>query len=122
MQPKNIKELQNQSKKLRVYRLQKQLYAVSSGSDQEQAYLVRVAFDKAGKIFANCTCPWSQHHGVACSHVIATLAHLAAKKRRRLSFWLTAEEAQRQKQRRFYLTQTKRSNAKGIWITSRQGE
>lgn len=122
MQPKNIKALQQESKQLRVLRLKKNVYAVASASDQERGYMVRVAFDRDGRIYAQCDCPWSQHHGVACSHVLAVLSHLAAKKRRRLSFWLTAEDAERQKQRRFYLTQTPKSAAKGVWITSRQGE
>ncbi|QPC84743.1 SWIM zinc finger family protein [Phototrophicus methaneseepsis] len=82
-------------------------------------HVVTVQFDDDHHVHARCTCPWAVHNGVACTHVIAALQYLAQIKGRRLSFWLTEEEAERQKHRRFYLSG--QAEHDGVWITSRPG-
>jgi hypothetical protein len=58
---------------------------------------------------------------VACSHVIAALEALAAKRGRTLSFWNDYDQARRQKHRTFYLSARRnKRDTDGIWITSRQ--
>jgi len=48
---------------------------------------------------------------------MAALEHLAARKGRRLSFWLSEDDARRQKRRVFFMPDKRQKN--GVWITSR---
>lgn len=118
MKPKNLKELQANSRKLHARRVDSQTFAVESISDPFVNHRVTVMFDREGNVYTQCTCPWSVHNGTACSHVIAALECLAAEKGRKLSFWLTAEDARRQKHRTFYVTSPKKRRD-GLWITTR---
>jgi SWIM zinc finger len=120
MKPKNIKHLQAQSRDMELRRINRLTYGVKSLSDPKTEYRVRVQFRSDRDVVVNCNCPWAQHHGVACSHVMATLEYLASLKGRTLSFWLTNEEAERQKHRVFYL-QSEDNRHEGVWITSRAG-
>lgn len=116
MKPTNIKKLQWQSRKLHTKQVDRHTFAVESISNPLAHHIVTVVFKPEG-VHARCTCPWALNHGVACTHVMAALEHLAALKGRKLSFWSTREEAQRQRQRVFYLWGNGRDE--GIWITSR---
>ncbi|GAB4522764.1 MAG: hypothetical protein OHK0046_35770 [Anaerolineae bacterium] len=117
MIPKNIKNLQSESRQLQVRRVNKNTLVVNSASNPVANYIVTVHFNNKGKVVhARCTCSWAQHRGVGCSHVMASLEYLAALKDRKLSFWGSREEALRQKQRLFFLQGDKDS---GVWITSR---
>jgi hypothetical protein len=117
MKPRNIKRLQAQSRKMRVYWIGRNTLAVESTSNQLANHIVTVGFKADGTVHARCTCPWALNHGVACSHVMAALEFLAAQKQRTLSFWPTEADARRQKQRVFYLRGSR--NGDGVWITSR---
>jgi uncharacterized Zn finger protein len=90
---------------------------VNSGTNPYLSRVVTIKFGRDGTISARCTCQWAQHGGMGCTHVIAALSKLAARKKRALSFWLTPEEAQRQKQHLLRLSDGRTEN---IWITSRQ--
>jgi SWIM zinc finger len=121
MKPKQIKSLQAKSKKL-VARVLKSgnlhecfVVLVGSNSTSTLNFIVTVQFNTDGGVAARCTCQWAEHGGIACSHVIAALSKLASSKKRALSFWLTSEEARRQKQALFHLSQDREY----IWITSR---
>jgi uncharacterized Zn finger protein len=114
MIPKNIKALQRESKGLRVQPIDPRTLVVSSASNPDHRYVVSVRFGREGEVRAACTCPWAAYNGIGCSHVMAALEHMAALKRRKLSFWGSQEEAARQKQRVFQLHG-------GVWITSRAG-
>lgn len=118
MKPINIKALQNRGKDLRAYVLNPNLVVVESASHPLANHVVSVRYLPDGAIHARCTCPWAINGGVACSHVIAALEHLAYKRGRRLSFWTSREQARQQKRRLFYLTDGRRRDG-GIWITSR---
>ncbi|MBC7869312.1 MAG: SWIM zinc finger family protein [Chitinophagaceae bacterium] len=118
MIPKNIKMLQAESKQLKVQWIDKHTLVVRSSSSNTANYIVTVEFGAKGEVNARCTCPWALHKGVACSHVMAALDHLASVKERKLSFWTSREEARRQKQKTFLL---KGSKNEGVWITSRAG-
>lgn len=51
---------------------------------------------------------------------MAALETLAASKGRTLSYWLTEDQARRQRHRRFFLTRAgERQQVEGVWITSR---
>jgi uncharacterized Zn finger protein len=121
MKPKKIKTLQAKSKRLTVrvidpvYPDDPYAMIVSSGTQRTLNRIVTVKFERDSTITARCTCRWAQFGGAACSHVIAALQKLAERKQRKLSFWLTAEEAHRQKQSLFRL----RNGGDDIWITSR---
>jgi hypothetical protein len=120
MIPKNIKLLQAQSKNLRARRTGRHTVVVESATEPELHYTVHVRFGEDGKVVqTTCDCEWAKHSGVACSHVMAALEHLAKTKGRNLSFWTSEEAAQRQKQRTFFLTAGNPGN--GVWITSRTG-
>ncbi|NDJ85424.1 MAG: SWIM zinc finger family protein [Chloroflexi bacterium] len=120
MKPTNIKDLQSQSRNLTVRRVDRDTFVVESLSNPRGNHIVTVRFGDANTVYARCTCPWAKNHGVACSHVIAALEYLAGLKGRRLSFWLTQEDANRQKHRTFYLAGG-RNRQEGVWITSRTG-
>ena len=119
--PVNIKDLQARSKDMGV-RLFDPAWPgdpytaiVESSSNPALNQIVTIRFGRNGRIKARCTCTWAQYGGVACAHVLAALSKLAGRKRRALSFWLTPEEAQRQKQKVLRL-----SSADGdVYITSR---
>ncbi|MCU0499036.1 MAG: SWIM zinc finger domain-containing protein [Anaerolineae bacterium] len=116
MKPKNIKDLQTQSRKLRVRRVDRDTLVVESTSNQLAHHVVTISFQD-DQIHARCTCPWAIHRGIACSHVMAALEYLARQKGRKLSFWLTEQDAQRQRQRVLYLRGERPEE--GVWITSR---
>jgi hypothetical protein len=118
MKPTNIKELQARSRRLSVHGIDGRTFIVDSGSNAVSSHVVTVHFDADGmNIHARCTCNWAVHKGVACTHVMAVLESLAALKGRTLSFWLTREDAVRQKHRTFFLTGANPND--GVWITSR---
>ena len=117
MRPKRIKTLQARSRDLNVMSLSPRTFVVESRSNEYQNHIVRVQFLSGEEVKATCTCPWSQHDGVACAHVMAALEHLAARKGRRLSFWLSEDDARRQKRRVFFMPDKRQKN--GVWITSR---
>lgn len=117
MKPKNIKELQLESRRLRARRVDRHTYVVESRTNPQANHVVMVRFDDDGTVFTRCTCPWALHNGIACSHVLAALEYMASRKGRRLSFWLNHEDAQRQKHRTFYMAGTSKND--GVWITSR---
>lgn len=120
MKPKHIKILQEKARDMNATPLNKTTVVVESASNPAANHIVTVEYDSDGTIHARCTCPWAINGGVACSHVIAALEALAARRGRRLSFWTDISEAQRQKKRIFYLRGTKlRAEEEGVWITSR---
>jgi uncharacterized Zn finger protein len=123
MRPKKIKDLQARSKKLMVRIMDPiepgdpYVMIVNSGTNPYLSRVVTIKFGRDGTISARCTCQWAQHGGMGCTHVIAALSKLAARKKRALSFWLTPEEAHRQKQ---HLLRLSDGRTEDIWITSRQ--
>lgn len=123
MRPKKIKDLQARSKKLMVRIMDPiepgdpYVMVVNSGTNPYLSRVVTIKFGRDGTISARCTCQWAQHGGMGCTHVIAALSKLAARKKRALSFWLTPEEARRQKQHLLRLSDGRTEN---IWITSRE--
>lgn len=123
MKPKQIKALRRKSRHLSVRLIRPgqpgDPYTAIVGSRSNAAFnhLVTVRFGPGGAIEARCTCPWAEHGGIACSHVIAVLSRMAAQKHRALSFWETPEEAARQKHAIFHLAGHRPEE--GIWITAR---
>jgi len=116
MIPTNIKSLQHESRRLRVREVDRNTFVVQSTTNPSANHIVTVCFGPHGEtVHARCTCAWAMHNGIACTHVMAALEHLAAYKDRTLSFWQTEADARRQKQRVFQLT----NGRDGVWITSR---
>ncbi|HLY25844.1 MAG TPA: SWIM zinc finger family protein [Aggregatilineales bacterium] len=119
MRPNRIKALQAKGKRLsaRIIRHTHNSYVVLVGSSSTATlnFIVSVDFHNNGQISARCTCKWAEHGGIACSHVLAALTKLASTKQRALSFWLTPEEAKRQRQSVFSL----RLGKDNVYITSR---
>lgn len=118
MKPKNIKRLQTRAHGLKVNVVDRHTIIVQSTTGSTANHVVTVSYDNDGRIHARCTCAWAINGGVACSHVIAALEKLAAKRGRALSFWLSEQEARRQKRRMFYLENGGKEDNR-IWITSR---
>jgi hypothetical protein len=118
MRPKQIKMLQSLSRDLTVMPLSSTRLVVESRSDNLHNHIVEVQFLPDDVVYARCTCEWSRYQGVACVHVMAALDYPANRKGRRLNFWLTEDDALRQKPRTFYLAHPDRPDA-GVWITSR---
>lgn len=123
MKPTNIKQLQAQSRRMQARRVDRHTLAVQSTSNPNANHIVTVEFHEDDTIHARCTCPWAINRGIACTHVMAALEYLAAKKNRTLSFWTSETEARRQKHRVFYLTHNDEDDDQdeGVWITSRAG-
>ena len=126
MRPRQLKVLQAKSKALQAQVIKPAnayeafVIVVGSGSSGALNRVVTVRFLADGTIKARCTCQWAEHGGIACCHVIAALNTLAARKQRRLSYWLTPEEAHRQKKAVFQLADEQSSDS--IWITSRAAD
>jgi len=97
IQPRNVvrlKALQRASRRLEVVRVSErsERYIVSSASQPGRYYHVQIDPET---LTGQCTCPWAQHGGVNCKHVLAVLrARFAA--RGALSFWQSREAARRQ--------------------------
>ena len=121
MKPKNIKQIQAQSRQLRARRVDRHTLAVQSTSNPHANHIVTVEFHQDGTLHARCTCQWALNRGIACAHVMAALEYLASFKNRTLSFWGTQAEARRQKHRVFYLSGGSDDEDTGVWITSRAG-
>ena len=112
--PRNLKDLQAKAKRLKTIIIDRNTVLVQSQTTPNHIVTLRPRRD--GTVQARCTCAWAQHGGAACSHVMAALAALAAQKQRHLSFWLTPEDAQRQRQ---HTLQVIGQNGGRIWLTSR---
>jgi hypothetical protein len=124
MKPKNLKQLQSQSRSLEARRVDKHTLVVQSKANPQANHVVTVEFGpEEDTIRARCTCEWALKRGIGCSHVMAALEYLASMKERTLSFWSTEEEAKKQKHRVFYLSNDERDQQqdRGVWITSRAG-
>jgi hypothetical protein len=118
--PKNIKKLQEASRELLARQVDKNTYVVESRTNPNAHHIVTIQFDKEhSSIHARCSCAWAIFNGIACSHVLAALEYVAAKKQRTLSFWNDEQAARRQKHRIFQLV-GKQEKKNGIWITSRR--
>ncbi len=118
MIPKHIKKVQTRSRKLHARQVGRQTIVVDSATEAPGRHIVTVRWDPThGRIVTTCTCNWSNHNGVACTHVMAALELLAGKKGRRLSYWQTEDEARRQRHKRLFLTRG--GDTKGVWVTSR---
>ncbi len=117
MLPKHIKQVQRRSRHLHARKVGLSIM-VDSATEVPGRYVVTIRYNPTSDtITAYCSCNWGNHHGVACSHVMAALEMMAAQKGRSLSYWLTEDEARRQRHKRFYLTRG--DDAEGVWITSR---
>src|SRR5688572_23061170 len=103
MMPKNLQKLYRRSKQLSATVLNASTVIVSSESNPAANHIVTVQYGSDGMINARCTCPWAQNGGVVCSHVMAALEKLAEHKGRKLSFWHSRQEAERQKKRIFLI-------------------
>ncbi|HMQ31596.1 MAG TPA: SWIM zinc finger family protein [Chloroflexaceae bacterium] len=87
-----LKALQRASRRLAVTRLAPNSYRVTSASQPGRQYYVLIDPET---LSGQCTCPWAQHGGVNCKHVLAVLrSHYADQGR--LSFWADPYEARRQ--------------------------
>ncbi len=121
MKPKHIKRLQSRARHLRARIVNRNVIVVESTTGSSANHVVTVEYDSEGTIRARCTCPWAINGGIACSHVIAALDALAARRGRALSFWTDYQAARRQKRRLFYLA-SQPEDRDGIWITSRAAD
>lgn len=118
MKPKHIKQLQRRARTLSARQVGKQTVMVDSATEAPGRHAVTIRYDaRTGNITAYCTCNWSNHNGVACSHVMAALAMKASRRGKALSYWLTEDEARRQRHKRFFLSRG--GDAEGVWVTSR---
>lgn len=90
----NVKHVQRASQRLAVVPIDAEhgRYLVESASQPGDMYEVTLA---AHDLHGTCTCPWGQHGGVNCKHVLAALRERYAEQGR-LSFWRTRTDAQRQ--------------------------
>jgi hypothetical protein len=89
-----LKALQRASRQLDVIPLtgDDERYHVSSASTPGRYYEVRV---NPATLEGTCSCPWGEHGGVNCKHVLAVLRARYAGEGR-LSFWPERQDARRQ--------------------------
>jgi hypothetical protein len=100
LRPRNVvrlKQLQGKSRHLHVipHDPERGLYLVESASHPGLVYHVALAPDG---LSGECSCPWGQHGGTNCKHVLAALQEHFADEGH-LSFWQTPQAAQRQHRR-----------------------
>jgi hypothetical protein len=91
-----VKTLQRASRKLEVVPRDagRGQYLVASASQPGVFYAVDL---EPAALSGRCTCPWAQHGGANCKHVMAALRvhHTGGQ----LSFWRTLQDARRQHRR-----------------------
>lgn len=89
----NIKRLQSASRRLMVIPLdpERDTFVVESATHPGATYEVTLVDSLTGR----CTCPWGQHGGVNCKHVLAALRARYAPQGA-LSFWPSRSDARRQ--------------------------
>lgn len=89
-----IKALQEASRRLHVTARDQAhgRYLVESAGGSGLQYEVALYPDE---LAGHCTCPWAQHGGINCKHVLAAL-RAAYQTRGALSFWPTPDAARRQ--------------------------
>ena len=95
--PVRVKALQDASRRLDVVPVEPERghYFVTSAAKNGVYYEVTLSEDGLG---GSCTCPWGQHGGENCKHVLAALrVHYAHEGQ--LSFWPSLDAAQRQHRR-----------------------
>jgi len=114
--PKQIKKLQRRARRLIVRQIAPNTMIVASRTNPVFQYVVTVHREASGAIQARCTCDWARHGGIACTHVLAALTHLAERRQRDISFWLDHEAALRQHQRILRLG----DDSSPVFITTRQ--
>jgi uncharacterized Zn finger protein len=88
-----VKTLQRASRGLEVVvrDAERGQYLVSSASQLGVFYAVDL---EPAALRGRCTCPWAQHGGTNCKHVMAALrTHHSSGQ---LSFWRTLQDARRQ--------------------------
>lgn len=92
-----LKALQRESRRLDVIPLttDEERYHVASGSTSGRYY--EVVLDPVS-LEGRCSCPWAEHGGVNCKHVLAVLQARFAPEGR-LSFWQRRQDARRQHRR-----------------------
>ena len=117
MKPREIKKLQARSRRMTVRLVAPNTFVVTSRSNPYAHHIVTIENQPGGVINARCTCPWAQNGGLGCSHVMAALNYLAARKNRVISFWESEAEARRQKNRILRLAGFQRGDE--LYITSR---
>lgn len=90
----HLKQLQRASRDLTVIAIdqEQRRYLVGSAHNSEHQYQVTLDADTAT---GQCTCPWAQHGGINCKHVLAALREHHAGQGA-LSFWKTPSDARRQ--------------------------
>jgi uncharacterized Zn finger protein len=90
----NLKQLQQASKKLEVSLLDPETntYLVASASRPGFFHEVTIDWDGTEGL---CDCPWAQHGGVNCKHVLAALRYHHSEQGN-VSFWRSAAAARRQ--------------------------
>jgi len=110
---RQVKQLQAASRQLQVIPRDPAhgRYLVASAHDSDRYYQVAVDRDEMS---GHCTCPWAQHGGINCKHVLAALSAAYAPWGA-ISFWPTADAAHRQHRRvlwgeRIYATLRPRAN------------
>lgn len=89
-----LKDLQQASRHLEVVPVDEHagVYLVESASHHGEHYQVTISGDT---LDGSCTCPWAQHGGINCKHVLAVLrAHYAEQGH--LAFWHSQGDAKRQ--------------------------
>ena len=102
--PVHLKRLQARSKRLIVRRVARDTYVCASKTRPSLQHVVTVEWRPDESIHARCTCPWSVYGGFGCAHVMAVLRTIADRQNKRISFWSTHEEAERQHHRVLRLT------------------
>jgi hypothetical protein len=93
----HIKKLQQASRGLMVIPRdpERGRYLVESASQSGRHYEVAV---QPGHLSGHCTCPWAQHGGINCKHVLAALREQYAPWGT-IAFWPTRDDARRQHRR-----------------------
>ena len=98
--PRNVvqlKKIQGKSRRLHVMPQdpERGLYLVESASLPGHMYQVTLL---PGHFAGRCSCPWGQHGGTNCKHVLAALQEHYANEGS-LSFWPSTQAARRQHRR-----------------------
>lgn len=106
----NVKQLQRKSLRVTVRKVKDRVYIATSLENPNVSYTLTVR-GHSRDFRVKCSCPWGTKHGEGCVHAMAVIRYMAAKNRRRVSFWNTWAGAKNQKHKML-------TAGKHLWITT----
>lgn len=109
----NVKHLQDSSKNIEVKQINKHLY--SAGSPENQFKHLVIIRKREDGVRIECNCKFGMYGGEGCVHSLAVVRYILSRKGRIPSFWISKEDAVKQRRKVIQIGQS-------LFMTVRRGE